>query len=87
MGNLQAESGLKSNNLEGYYESKLGYTDDSYTQAVDSGDYQNFIKDSAGYGLAQWTWWTLKRDLLAFAQFRNVSISKFSNCIFLFFII
>lgn len=53
MGNLDAESGLKPKNLQNSYEKKLGYTDDSYTAAVDNGSYGNFVKDSAGYGLAQ----------------------------------
>jgi len=45
MGNLYAESALKPTNLQGTYEKKLGYTDDSYTAAVDNGTYTNFIKD------------------------------------------
>lgn len=53
MGNLYAESGLNPQNLQNTYEKKLGYTDATYTAAVDSGKYQNFVHDSAGYGLAQ----------------------------------
>lgn len=54
MGNLYAESGLRTNNLQDSYESKLG-SDDEYTAKVNSGEYTNFAGDSAGYGLAQWT--------------------------------
>lgn len=61
MGNLYAESGLNPTNLQNSYESKLGYTDATYTAAVDSGAYSNFAKDSAGYGLAQWTYWSRKQ--------------------------
>lgn len=68
MGNLYAESALKSNNLQNGYETKLGYTDVSYTQAVDNGSYTNFVKDSAGYGLAQWTYWSRKQNLLNYAK-------------------
>ena len=50
MGNLYAESGLIPTNLQNSYEKKLGYTDAAYTEAVDSGAYSNFVKDSAGYG-------------------------------------
>lgn len=57
MGNLFAESGLNPKNLQNTYEKKLGMTDAEYTAAVDSGSYSNFVKDSAGYGLAQWTYW------------------------------
>lgn len=74
MGNLFAESGLNPKNLQQTYERSLGYTDDSYTNAVDLGIYDNFIKDSAGYGLAQWTYWTRKQALLAFAKSQDKSI-------------
>lgn len=65
MGNLFAESGLYPNNLENQYETSLGFTDESYTAAVDSGVYSkdSFVHDSAGYGLAQWTWWSRKQGL------------------------
>lgn len=74
MGNLYAESGLKPTNLQNTYEKKLGYTDAEYTAAVDQGKYTNFVKDSAGYGLAQWTYWSRKQNLLDFAQSKNKSI-------------
>lgn len=74
MGNLYAESALNPRNLQQSYEKKLGYTDDSYTNAVDSGTYTNFIHDSAGYGMAQWTYWSRKEKLLKFAQKRGDSI-------------
>lgn len=56
MGNLQAESSLRSNNLEDTRNIELG-SDEYYTAAVDNGSYSrdNFINDKAGYGLAQWT--------------------------------
>lgn len=76
MGNLYAESGLLPNNLQNTYEKSLGYTDASYTQAVDSGSYANFISDSAGYGLAQWTVESRKAPLLAFANARGCSIGN-----------
>ena len=74
MGNLDAESGLKPKNLQNSYEKKLGYTDDSYTAAVDNGSYGNFVKDSAGYGLAQWTYWSRKQNMLTFARAAGKSI-------------
>lgn len=64
MGNLYCESGLNPYNLQGTYEKKLGMSDAEYTAAVDAGTYTNFVKDSAGYGLAQWTYWSLKQDML-----------------------
>lgn len=74
LGNLYAESVLNPKNLQNSYEKSLGYTDDTYTSAVDSGVYTNFIKDSAGYGLAQWTYWVRKQNLLHFAKSKKVSI-------------
>ncbi|MDO4477560.1 MAG: phage tail tip lysozyme [Lachnospiraceae bacterium] len=74
MGNLYAESGFKPTNLQNTYEKKLGYTDDSYTAAVDNGSYTNFVKDSAGYGLVQWTYWSRKQALLEYAKSVGKSI-------------
>ena len=68
MGNLYAESGLQPNNLQNSYERSLGMTDAEYTAAVDNGSYSNFIKDSAGYGLAQWTYWSRKQNLLNYVK-------------------
>lgn len=70
MGNLYAESGLMPNNLQNTYNNKLGKTDAEYTAAVDNGSYGNFVKDSAGYGLAQWTYWSRKQALLNHANRR-----------------
>ena len=72
--NLQAESGLKSTNLQNSYEKKLGMNDETYTTAVDSGTYDNFVHDSAGYGLAQWTYWSRKQALLQYARSKGKSI-------------
>lgn len=74
MGNLYAESALNPKNLQNTYEKHLGYTDETYTQAVDSGAYRNFITDQAGYGLAQWTYYSRKEALLNFARERGCSI-------------
>ena len=74
MGNIFAESGLIPNNLQNSFEDKLGMNDDAYTQAVDDGSYDNFVHDSAGYGLAQWTYYSRKEGLLNFAKEKGVSI-------------
>lgn len=74
LGNLNAESALNPHNLQNTFEKKLGYTDDSYVAAVDSGAYTNFVKDSAGFGLAQWTYWSRKQNLLNFAKSAGKSI-------------
>ena len=80
MGNLYAESGLISTNLQNTYENKpdktggVSYTDATYTAAVDSGVYTGFGEDRAGYGLAQWTYPTRKAALLAYAKSQGKSI-------------
>lgn len=74
MGNLYAESGLRPNNLQNSYEKKLGYSDEAYTAAVDNGSYGNFVRDSAGYGLAQWTYWSRKQNMLNYHKAAGKSI-------------
>lgn len=74
MGNLQAESGLRANNMQNSYETKLGMTDDSYMKAVDNGTYKNFCTDRVGWGLCQWTSAGRKTGLYNYAKQCNVSI-------------
>ena len=76
IGNLEAESALNPKNLQNTYEKSLGYTDESYTKAVDDGTYTNFAKDFAGYGLAQWTYWARKQELLSYAKACKKSIGN-----------
>lgn len=74
MGNLYAESGLMPNNLQNTGNKKLGMSDDEYVAAVDSGVYTNFVRDSQGFGIAQWTFWKRKENLLDFARATGKSI-------------
>ena len=74
MGNLFAESGLKSNNLQNTGNKSLGMTDDEYTKAVDNGTYGNFVYDKKGFGIAQWTYWSRKKALQKYAKEQNASI-------------
>ncbi len=75
MGNLYAESGLKPNNLQNSYNRKFNITDEDYTALVDGCNYPDFVTDKAGYGLAQWTFWSRKQGLLNFTRARGVSIA------------
>ena len=74
MGNLDAESALRPNNLQDTYSRSLGLSDAEYTTKVDNGTYTNFVRDSAGYGLAQWTYWSRKENLLNYAKSKKKSI-------------
>lgn len=77
IGNLFAESGLKSNNLQNSYNTKLGMDDETYTKAVDDGTYskEQFINDKGGYGLAQWTSSGRKAGLYDYAKSLGKSIA------------
>lgn len=79
MGNLYAESGLRSDNLQNSYEKKLNMNDIQYTQAVDNNTYTNFDIDRAGYGLAQWTSAGRKTGIHNFIKGRKVSISDLES--------
>lgn len=86
MGNLYAESGLNTRNLENLCERRLkeagkSYcTDETYTAAVDSGkiNREEFLNPlpgkQYGYGLAQWTSAGRKAGLYDLAKSKGVSI-------------
>ncbi len=71
MGNLEAESGLDPMNLQNTYNTAFGMSDEEYVERVDNGSYTRFIRDQAGFGLAQWTFWSRKEQLLQFIQTRG----------------
>ena len=63
MGNLQAESNIRSVIYENIYKPQLGFTDQQYVDKVNDGSYTNFVYDRVGFGLAQWTFWSVKQEL------------------------
>lgn len=80
MGNMEAESAFRSNNVEDRYHSGTWKSDDYYTAQVDNGNYSrdDFMYDNGsryGYGLCQWTYPTRKAALYDFAKSRGVSIA------------
>ena len=66
MGNLQAESGIESVIYENSYKPYIGLSDQEYVNQVNDGRYpeSQFIYDSVGFGLAQWTYYVRKQALL-----------------------
>lgn len=76
LGNLDCESGLNPKNMQNSYERSSGYNDDTYTTAVDNGTYANFVNDSIGYGICQWTWWQRKKNLYDYAKSKNKSVGS-----------
>ena len=67
LGNMQAESGLKSNIVQRGMQS---LTDEEYTRRVDAypTSEDTFIHDAVGYGLCQWTYWSRKKALVEYAH-------------------
>ena len=70
MGNMQAESGMKSNIVQ---RGMTALSDGEYTRRADAGEL-DFIRDGAGYGLCQWTYRSRKQALLRFARECGVSV-------------
>ena len=69
-GNIQAESGFKSNIAQ---RGMTKLSDEEYTAAADSGTI-DFVRDGVGYGLCQWTYHTRKLELRNFARERGKSV-------------
>ena len=65
MGNLYAESALKPDVYETSKHSKIGLSNADYVRKVNDGSYSKdkFIHDQAGFGLAQWTYYSRKAAL------------------------
>ena len=70
MGNMMAESSMKSNSAQ---RGMTKLTDEQYTAAADNG-LIDFVHDSVGYGLCQWTYHTRKAALLQMAKKQGVSV-------------
>lgn len=69
LGNMAAESAMRANNAQDIY----GVVDEDYTFATDNGQ-NNFVNDSIGYGLCQWTLASRKQKLLSYAKSQGVSV-------------
>lgn len=70
MGNIQAESSMKSNIAQ---RGMTSLSDDVYTAKADLGQI-DFVHDSVGYGLCQWTFYSRKNNLISFAKKNGVSV-------------
>lgn len=70
MGNMQAESSMQANIAQ---RGMTTLTDYGYTVAADMRTI-DFVHDSVGYGLCQWTYWSRKQGLLSFAADSGVSV-------------
>lgn len=79
MGNLYDESHFLSNNLQNSFEKKFNMDDEAYTSLINAKLYpeESFAKDGAGYGLAQWTYWTRKQNLYKYTIKQGYRIDDF----------
>ena len=65
MGNLKADSSVRSILYEESYKKKLHWSNQEYVDKVNNGDYSEneFVNDNIGFGLAQWTYHSRKKGL------------------------
>lgn len=95
MGNLYAESGLRSNTLERlcikrYAELGIQFTDELYTISIHNGaiskaEFLSPMGKHYGYGLAQWTTESRKSGLYNYCFNQNVPIDSLqAQCEYLF---
>lgn len=77
MGNLQAESNCEAMRKQGDFSADR-HTSLTYTEQADSGSIpaNKWSTDSIGYGLAQWTYYTRKMELLNFAKATGESVGN-----------
>lgn len=73
-GGVEPESAFIVNNVEDRMHKALGWTDEQYTAAVDTGGYTKFASDSYGYGIHQWTLGYRKNKMLNRAKALKKSI-------------
>ena len=76
LGNLQAESGCESCRLQGDFDLTRSRSK-AYAARVDSGEMSIHVmaNDQAGWGLAQWSYWSRKEALFYFCRGRGASIA------------
>ena len=95
MGNLYAESGLRSNTLERlcikrYAEIGINFTDELYTISIHNGaiskeEFLHPMGKHYGYGLAQWTTESRKSGLYDYCFNQNVPIDSLqAQCEYLY---
>ena len=70
MGNMMAESNMRSNIAQ---RGMTSLSDAEYTRRADAGTL-DFVHDAVGYGLCQWTYFSRKQNLLAFARSNGTSV-------------
>ena len=75
LGNVQAESAFRANNLQDSFNQRLGISDEEFVRRVDAGDYALFMTQDLGFGAAQWTYGARKDKFYRFAKSTGRSIA------------
>lgn len=77
MGNWQCESGLESCRVQGDFQTDRLKSKD-YASRIDNGRVsdEEWCRDGKGWGLAQWTFWSRKQDLLTFCRRNSISVAN-----------
>lgn len=73
LGNLEAESGIYPCRMQGDFQTGF-VRSQQYAQAAMTGDLSSWAHDAIGFGLAQWTYWTRKMELLSLAKNTNTFV-------------
>jgi len=63
MGNLYAISCLNPKWVGLDYRKKNHFDNDKYFKMIDGGVCYQFVRDDVPFGIAQWKFWTKKREL------------------------
>lgn len=79
MASIRAESGFNPRNLQNSCEKRAGIQMKHIAAAVDNGSYGNFVRDSYGYGYAQWTIGAENR-IFSILPRRKISPSETKRC-------
>lgn len=77
MGNWECESNCEPCRVQGDFQADRAKSR-AYANRVDNGlmSEEEWCRDGKGWGLAQWTCWSRKRDLLTFCRRRSISVAN-----------
>ena len=71
MGLLNFKSNFNPQKLDDSFKKEKDFTDGTYTEAVNNGDYDHFSTDGAGYGIMQWKSSKEKMSLLMLSKIND----------------
>lgn len=77
MGNWECESNCEPCRVQGDFQSDR-LKSQNYASRIDNGRVsdEEWCRDGKGWGLAMWTFWSRKRDLLTFCRRNSISVAN-----------